>query len=721
MSDNLRFVATCPSGLAPFLEKELVGFGAVITEKSLASLSFSGSLEVAYRVCLWSRFASRVLYPLAGFSAENKEQLYAAAYAIDWGAHFSVHQTFAVTAVIDGDPAEGISHSKFAALVVKDAVADWFRQQVGARPFVAPSHPQLPLYLYIQKKQAVLGIDLSGDALHKRGYRSATGEAPLKENLAAAMAVASGISAGVAPDVVMDPLCGSGTLLIEALLLYADVAPALGRSYFGFLGWKQHNRLLWAQLLSEAKQRKETALANKANWPKFIGFDAHQQMVRLARNHFEAMGFADCIQVERKELCFIQNPLTQGSGVMLTNPPYGERLGEKSALKYFYQYLGDQLKRSFQNWQVAVISSDVTLLDGMRLQSKENYRVFNGGLPCLLRVYDIPAREDESRDFSLSVENIEAEVGADLKNRLVKNYKQLEKWLKKERITCFRLYDADLPDYNFALDVYAGRFHLQEYQAPKTVDAAKAQKRLEVAEDIITRLFHLRKNQLFLKKRQKQKGAAQYQKHEDQKQFFQVGEGRARFLVNLTDYLDTGLFLDHRPLRLLFSEQMQGKRFLNLFAYTGAVSVQAALGGAESTTTVDLSPAYSEWARANLALNGLSETNHDVIEADCVSWLQEAKQSFDVIFLDPPTFSNSKRTETVLDIQRDHVGLIHLAMKRLSSGGELYFSNNFRRFILDREALNEYVIEDVTKKTIPLDFKRDDKIHQCYKITVKST
>ena len=190
--------------------------------------------------------------------------------------------------------------------------------------------------------------------------------------------------------------------------------------------------------------------------------------------------------------------------------------------------------------------------------------------------------------------------------------------------------------------------------------------------------------------------------------------------VKLTDYLDTGLFLDHRPLRLLFSEQMQGKRFLNLFAYTGAVSVQAALGGAASTTTVDLSPAYCEWARANLALNGLSETNHEVIEADCVSWLQEAKQSFDVIFLDPPTFSNSKRTETVLDVQRDHVGLVHLAMKHLNKGGELYFSNNFRRFILDREALSEYAIEDISKKTIPLDFKRDDKIHQCYKITVKS-
>ncbi len=734
--DLLQFVATCTPGLELWLEEEIVSFGGVIEKRTPSSVCFRGDLKAAYSVCLWSRFASRVLFPLHTFEAVVQQDIYSAAHSIPWDEHFAVDQTFAVQSVIDDaqpkgadrqknnhqrhSSEEGIRHSKFAALVVKDAVVDWFRERYGVRPSIQIVKPDVPLYLFIQGTEAVLGIDLSGEGLHKRGYRLLTGEAPLKENLAAAIARAVGIRRGVAPACVMDPLCGSGTLLIEAAMMYADIAPALGRAYFGFLGWKKHDVALWSELLLEAHEKKKRALEDTQNWPRFIGFDSGRDIISMARDNIYSVGLGEHIHVERRELACVENPLNEGLGAFITNPPYGERLGDKEALKYFYQHLGDKLKRDFQGWSAAVICSDVTLLDAMRLQSVNSLRLFNGALPCLLRSYEIPVNGKDDRCFQLNFQEIELSAGVDLKNRLVKNYKQLEKWLKKESITCFRLYDADLPDFNFALDVYKGRFHLQEYLAPKTINAEKAASRIKTAEEVVTQLFGLRKNQLFIKLRQRQKGNQQYQQQGGQKQFYEISEGRAKLLINLGDYLDTGLFLDHRSLRQHFSAIMKGKRFLNLFAYTGVASVQAALGEARSTTTVDLSPAYCDWARANLALNGLSETNHDVVQADCLTWLGESKKQFDVIFLDPPTFSNSKRTETVLDVQRDHVSLIQLAMKRLEPGGELYFSNNFMRFELDRDALLDFHIEDITRKTIPLDYKRNEKIHHCFKVTFRN-
>jgi 23S rRNA (guanine2445-N2)-methyltransferase / 23S rRNA (guanine2069-N7)-methyltransferase len=291
--------------------------------------------------------------------------------------------------------------------------------------------------------------------------------------------------------------------------------------------------------------------------------------------------------------------------------------------------------------------------------------------------------------------------------------------VRREGITCYRLYDADLPEYAVALDVYEQWAHVQEYEAPATVDPTKARERLREALAVIPEVLAIPPEHVFLKVRRRQKGLAQYEKIDDRGVFHEVREGPCRFLVNFADYLDTGLFLDHRPTRTLIRRLAAGRDFLNLFGYTGTASVSAALGGARSTTTVDLSKTYLDWAERNLALNGFRRPGHRLIHADCLEWIEKTEHGrYGLIFLDPPTFSASKRMETTFDVQRDHVELVRGTARLLDTNGILIFSNNYRRFKMDLEGLCGFELEDITRATIPRDFERNPRIHHCWKITL---
>jgi len=318
---------------------------------------------------------------------------------------------------------------------------------------------------------------------------------------------------------------------------------------------------------------------------------------------------------------------------------------------------------------------------------------------------------------SLSSTSFGAEM---LANRLRKNLRHLGKWARREGVTCYRVYDADLPEYALAVDLYEEWAHVQEYAAPATVDPTRAQARLADAMAVIPDALGIPADRVVLKIRRRQKGLAQYERQALTGQFREVHEGDLRFLVNLTDYLDTGLFLDHRPTRALMRGLVTGGRFLNLFAYTGTASVYAAAGGAASTTTIDMSSVYLDWARRNMALNGFAEGRaHRFIRADCLAWLASPHaERYHVIFVDPPTFSNSKRMgEATFDVQRDHVGLLRSIVPLLARGGLILFSNNFRHFKLHRSAFPDLTVEEITRSTIPPDFQRNPKIHNCWKIT----
>jgi len=723
MSNEIRFFATVAQRMESLLAGELRELGIEEMQETRAGVYFVASIEAAMRVCLWSRLANRIFLPLSVFPAATPEELYAGVFAIPWEEHLAADGTLAIDCTL---AASAITHSRYAALKAKDAVVDRFRQGCGTRPSVSLERPDLRLNLHIHRDSATVSIDLSGESLHRRGYRTDKGLAPLKETLAAAILLRSGWSdVARRGGALVDPMCGSGTLPIEAALMAADIAPGLLRSHFGFLGWRRHDPELWRKLQDEAEERREAGLARL---PVIAGYDADSAAIRVAWANLERAGLAGRVHFERRGVDALVPPAAAAGegGLLVVNPPYGERLGEVAELRGLYGTLGARLRNFFSGWHAAVFTGNPDLGRELGLRSCRQHTLYNGALACRLLQFEVtpewfaaPPTGSLRRIPVASPESL-GEGATMFANRLRKNLRNLGRWARQKGITCYRLYDADLPEYAVAVDLYEGWVHVQEYEAPASVDAKKAALRLREVMGVIPLVLQVPPENVHLKVRRRQKGAAQYQKFDQRSEFCEVQEGGCRFLVNFTDYLDTGLFLDHRQTRQMLRELAPGRRFLNLFAYTGAATVYAAAGDALSTTTVDLSSTYLEWAQRNLSLNGLSGDRHEFVRADCLEWLNRQRRQFDLIFLDPPTFSTSKRMEKTFDVQRDHVPLLRAAARLLAPGGVLIFSNNCRRFKMEREALPELQVEEITRQTIPRDFERSPRIHNCWKITLRT-
>ncbi len=702
------------------LAEELSALGAQIDKTTVAGVHLRASLKSAYRLCLWSRLANRIILCLVREEGvERPEQLKACAEALDWHRHWRPGTTLAVD--FHGQ-SEQIRHTRFGAQTVKDGVVDALRAAGQARPDVDPSNPDLRLYAHLHRGRLTLGIDLSGDSLHRRGYRRELGHAPLKENLAAALLVRAGWPARAkAGEALVDPLCGSGTLVIEAALMAADVAPNLARERFGFHGWAGHDANVWHELTREALAR--ASIGRKRCKSRLYGFDQSPQAIAAARANAMRAGIPALIEFQGGSVAQLTRPEaldSQAQGLLITNPPYGERLGELPELVPLYTALGERARGQFPGWQLALFTGNPDLGHRTGLRAEKQYAFKNGPLDCKLLL--MPLAEGEPQTTQTGEQRPRRSEGAQMfVNRLEKNRKRLNKWLKQSGETCYRLYDADMPEYALAIDVYGERVHVQEYAPPKSIDAGQAQRRLLDALGVIPEVLGVRADHVHIKQRERQSGRAQYQKQATSGERFQVREGRALLWVNLRDYLDTGLFLDHRPVRRMLAEMAPGKRFLNLFCYTATATVHAALGtrqegGASDSVSVDLSNTYLEWARDNFALNGLDQRRHRVVRDDCLHWLETAGSEFDLIFMDPPTFSNSKRMEDTLDVQRDHGRLVRLAMARLAPDGTLVFSNNQRRFLLDGDLAEHYRVEDISARTFDPDFQRRPDLHHCFLI-----
>jgi 23S rRNA (guanine2445-N2)-methyltransferase / 23S rRNA (guanine2069-N7)-methyltransferase len=718
------FFATAPKHLGSLLAEELAGLGIPGAREARGGARFEGTLEEGYRACLWSRVANRVLLPIAEFPADGPEALYAGATGVPWEEHLGLDRTFAVR--FDGTLA-GVTHSQYGALRVKDAIADRFTRRLGRRPDVDPEQPDLLIHCYALRGSVSLAIDLSGASLHRRGYREQGAAAPLKENLAAAILLRAGwpelAREGAA---LLDPMCGSGTLVIEGALIAADIAPGLLQAeaggHFGFLGWSGHDPAAWARLLDEARDRRSAGLHRLGS---LRGYDANPGAIRAALANLERAGLAGRCHFERRELGDCQPGRPEDRGLVVANPPYGERMGTDSDLPALYARLGTVLRERFLGWRAAVFTGNPDLGKHMGLRAQRTHRLYNGPIECRLLHFEIePGQFVSNRPRPLAPEE-RGEGAQQLANRLTKNLKALRKWRAAEDVRCYRLYDADLPEYAVAVDCYGGErlwVVVQEYAAPPSIDPRRARHRLREALGVVAEVLEVPESQVFLKVRQQQKGASQYERLAETRRFHEVSEGGHRFLVNFEDYLDTGLFLDHRETRRLIGEEAAGKRFLNLFAYTGTATVYAARAGAASTTSVDLSRTYLDWAQDNLELNGIRGRDHELVQADCLEWLhaQRGHRRFDLIFLDPPTFSTSKRMAGTLDVQRDHVDLIRSTAALLAPDGLLIFSNNLRRFRMDLEALPELSIEDISAATIPRDFARNPRIHTCWRIRWRS-
>ncbi|MGD0490752.1 MAG: bifunctional 23S rRNA (guanine(2069)-N(7))-methyltransferase RlmK/23S rRNA (guanine(2445)-N(2))-methyltransferase RlmL [Steroidobacteraceae bacterium] len=724
MNESVRYwIATAPVGAASVLTEELREFGAVEIKERSHDVKFQGTLEVGYRTCLWSRTATRVLLSLGSVEAGTTEVLFEGLKRFDWREHLAPGATLACDCS-GGNAA--IRHTLYGSQLLKDAVCDNLRESTGERPVIRPDRPDVLVHLHVEGPTALVSVDFSGESLHRRGYRTEGGRAPLKENVAAAVLLRAGWPRIAAEGgSLVDPMCGSGTFLTEAALIAGDSAPALDREYFGFLGWRGHDAELWQRLRDEASARRAARAPRRC----IVGSDIDAEAVRMAIANAAHAGVAEWMHIEKRPLESVTPPRGP-AGLIVANPPYGERIGADAALPELYTELGQLLRNRFRGWQAAILTGNPPLARHLGIYAKRTHRVFNGAIECRLLRFDL---NDESERPSPSETRAKwsARPGAQMfANRVRKNLERLEPWAAKERIECYRLYDADMPEYAFAIDIYGREprhVYVQEYAPPKTVDQESARERRREVLTVLPDALSVPLERVHSRVRRAQKGTEQYQRQSDRQphrsERVKVAEGGLEFWVNFRDYLDTGLFLDHRITRRMLREWASGGDFLNLFCYTGSATVYAAAGGARSSVSVDLSNTYLDWAHDNLVLNGLGGPEHALQRADCLEWVASQESDgarFDLIFLDPPTFSNSKRMEGVLDVQRDHVGMIRRSMKLLRPTGRLVFSTNYTRFKLDTDALADLNVEDVSARTIPKDFERNPHIHRCFVIRPRS-
>lgn len=697
---------SCPKGMEYLLENELTTLGLAITKVNPQGVFGKGSLETIYQLCLWSRLANRVHLILFEKAVKDEKDIYRESRAFPWDTMMDADKTLAVEFHGSSD---AIRNSMFGAQVIKDGIVDYFRKACDQRPSVDKENPQIRIQAYLKRDILTVSLDLAGYSLHQRGYRRRAGPAPIKENVAAALLVRAKWPELCQQDYsLLDPFCGAGTIVIEAAMMAANIAPGLIRSDQAFQHWKDHQPAIWNQLKTAAQtQQKPVSIP-------LTGSDTDRGSLEFARINAEMAGVSDLIYWENKSI--EQSMPNAPRGLFIANPPYGERLDSESDLIPVYQETGRLLSTQFMGWEASILTANPLLAKAIGLQSSRQYTIYNGALPCKLYNFSIT---DDNRWKGNQEKPLSS--GAQMfANRLIKNLEKRRKWLKKNQISCYRLYDADLPEYAAAIDIYNEYAVLQEYAPPATIDPYKAEKRRLDMIQTLPQVLQISQSQVIVKERKRQKGNQQYTKIDAQQKTMVVTEGKAKLLVNLKDYLDTGLFLDHRPLRLTFANLEPGSTFLNCFCYTGTASVHAALAGAQ-TTNVDLSNTYLTWAQNNFRQNGLNISKHQFIEYDCLTWLRKTRDRFDTIFLDPPSFSNSKKTPETLDIQRDHVALIQAAMRVLNPGGVLYFSTNLRQFKLEPLLREKYTIRDISAQTIDLDFKDNPKIHQCFRVEMMTS
>ncbi|GAA3950803.1 bifunctional 23S rRNA (guanine(2069)-N(7))-methyltransferase RlmK/23S rRNA (guanine(2445)-N(2))-methyltransferase RlmL [Allohahella marinimesophila] len=751
-----------PRGFDHLVASEIAGCG-LQTDQLLRTRAVShATLGQIYWLLMYSRLVSRVLINLA---VDNKttqvSALSEAAASIDWVRLLEPDSPFWIDAKgQDGD----IRSAGFGAQLIKDAIVDAFRAAGEAPPYLDRDNARQVIAAGFGRGFSI-ALDCSRRSLHQRGYRNAQGAAPVKEHLAAAVLMRAGWPEMVAADPaasMLDPFCGSGTILIEAAHMAIQQAPGLLRETGLFRYARWHEPELWQAVIVDATAQ---AAAARQRWTgRCLGRDVDPKALTHASINIRSADVVEFIDLERRSASEAMSaPEASAYGLIATNPPYGERLGSTLEIQRLYADWATALKQLKHDCRLAVLSGLPDVPQVMHLKPKKQYQLYNGDLEVVLSVFELyggpkadrngttdaqpidrsPHQDDFTENLAMpSGQGVSPETWSEhqqtLANRLRKNLKQLRKWAGRNDVSCYRLYDADIPEFAFALDWYEGEVSLQEYAAPKSVDPVKARQRLIAARAVISSVLELDESRVVIKQRSRQRGNSQYEKAGRSgpsplsrppgqsslpAPFRIVQEAGMRVYVNLHDYLDTGLFLDHRPARAWLREQAKGKRVLNLFSYTAVASLQAAAGGAAETLSVDMSQTYLNWAIHNFGLNGLNSGQHRFLQADVMEWLSSSetkRERFDLIFLDPPSFSNSKRMTGVLDIQRDHEDMIRASMQRLEDGGTLLFSSNLRSFKLSPALKEAFEVTDFTKQSIPEDFARNPRIHSCWLIRTRT-
>lgn len=702
----MQFIALTSIGIENLLVDELTELGATVSKQTVGSVRFEADSLLAQKVCLSTRFATRVLMLIEEKEGVNdKDSLYKFARLQPWQEWFGPTQTFAVDFNGTND---SLKNTQFSGLVIKDAIVDYFNDLYEQRPNVDKQDANVRVVARLNRHGVSLYIDYSGPRLSERGYRQGQGKAPIKEHLAAAIIKRSGWLENVNQP-LFDPCCGAGTILIEAAGMARNEAPGLFREGFAF-------ERLPSFRVAKFKELKEQLLANITD-PKLwlIGHDYDANVLDKAIANAQRAELDTVIKFKQSDATKL-TAVAKLPGVVISNLPYGERIGSMAELVNLHRSLGVGFKKHFNHWKLALLGMDESLFKLLKLVKQKRYKFKNGPLDVELNLYQLDDKQVSLTTDDKPALNFEGSMA--FANRLKKNKQGLKNWLKQNQVHAYRVYDADIPEYNVAVDIYGDSAVIFEYAAPKEIDEKTSEKRLQDVISLTAQQLDITPENIAVKVRKKQKGEEQYTPMAKQNRTMVVEEFGAKFKVNLFDYLDTGLFLDHRLARRYIQENAKDKRFLNLFAYTGTASVHAALGGAKAITTVDLSKTYLKWGQDNFALNDISNTRYRFEQADCLKWLEHAQGQYDLIFLDPPTFSNSKRMKDAFDVQNDHIKLLTWVKKILSPSGTLIFSNNKRGFVMDEVGLMSLGLkaENISEKTLSPDFKRNKKIHNSWLI-----
>ncbi|MEM9186358.1 MAG: class I SAM-dependent methyltransferase [Planctomycetota bacterium] len=765
----LDYLATAAFGLEAVVARELKSLGYAASTPQPGKVAFAGGVEAIARSNLWLRAAERVVIVVASFEAEDFGQLFDGAAAADWARWVPPDGEF---------PVRGRSHrSQLSSVpacqrIVKKAVVESLRaaHRVEQLPETGPA---FGVEVALLDNRATLTLDTTGDGLHKRGYRPVVGAAPLRETLAAGILQLSYWRAGRP---LLDPFCGTGTIPIEAALLGRNLAPGINRT-FAAESWQAVPAEAWRVAREEARDLVRPPLEER-----LLATDVDADALKLARRAAEAAGVAEDIHFQQR--AFADTLSRREHGCLFANPPYGERIGDPREVERLYQSFPDVLRR-LPTWSHYVLTAwpDFEPIVGQRAARRR--KLYNGRIACTLYQYhgprpggasQAPAPPKETGEELLGSGSAGGETAAapatpvpafgglrpeaarqaeEFANRLRKNARHLRRWPAKRGVTCYRLYDRDIPEVPLAVDRYQDQagglwLHLAEYERPHDRTPAQHADWLDELTTVATRVLETPRQQTFLKHRARQRGTGQYHKFGDAHAKIVVEEAGLRFRVNLSDYLDTGLFLDHRQTRSMVRDDVAkrrvahgdpanegapsngmadgnaaGKRVLNLFAYTGSFSVYAAAGGAASTTTVDLSPTYLAWAEDNLRLNGFTGPEHELIQADSRALVESlpVEPLFDLAVIDPPTFSNTKRGGRPAgdggvadwDIQQHAAPLLNQVARRLTPGGVIYFSTNSRRFKLDESQLESLTPREISRQTVPEDF-RNRRVHRCWRM-----
>lgn len=648
------FVLTCGEGVEPLLADEMQQLGFHDVTQGLGAIQVQGDLQAAYRACLWSRLAARVLLPLLSTDEPSAEALYRAAFDFDWADFFAEGATFAVHAVAG----RGVEqHTQYLALKLKDAIVDRCRQDTGQRPNVNPEAPDVLLYVFAADDGMDVSLDLSGGSLHRRGYRLGQQEAPLKENLAAALLLRAGWP-DAAVELVVDPFCGSGTLLIEAAMMSADIAPGLLREAFGARGWRQHDEALWQGLLAEARERRAQGLAKPQ--PRFLGFDADLRAVSNAGRNAEKAGVGPLIHVERRELARFQVPAGK-HGLLVTNPPYGTRLGDSDAAYWLYRALGRTLKTQCPGWRAAVLGGVIEHVDALRLPATDTFRCHNGGLTVWWRQVRVEAGEEAVPNLAPAAQVAMQHGDEALANRLRKNWKQFASWRAQTRPEAFRLYDADMPEYNVAVDIYPGEILVSEYAPPRQLPVKVAAERFTKALVTVRELFGLHREQVHAVP-----ANFDVKRGRPRHSWSLVTEAGVCYPVDLAGRAQRDLPFWLRDWRQRWLADVRGQRVLEVDTRTGEAAVLAALAGVKRTDILCSHETSLAAIRRLFAINGLAESEHDLQLADIEHAEFRPGEQFDRIAWHlPPLRIGRDDTPTLLRQFR-------LLADRLSAGGTMY-------------------------------------------------